>query len=78
MVVVAAELLEYENRLKIGYRIQDKATSQRLTKGWSLQVAIDARDARAAIRSPKILLEKMRADEARVPFLLASLSRPCR
>ena len=61
VVVVAAELLEYENRLKIGYRIRDKATRQRLTKGWSLQVAVDAKTSELQFVSPQILLDKMRA-----------------
>ena len=60
VVVVAAELLEYENRLKIGYRIRDKATGRRLTKGWSLQVAIDAKTSELQFVSPQILLEKLR------------------
>jgi len=60
IVVAAAEVLEYENRLKIGYRIRDKATSQRLTKGWSVQVAIDVKTRELQFVSPKILLEKMR------------------
>ena len=59
--MVAAEILEYENRLKIGYRIRDKETSQRLTKGWSVQVAIDAKTRELQFVSPKILLEKMRS-----------------
>ena len=60
VVMVAAELLEYENRLKIGYRIRDKATGQRLTKGWSVQVAVDAKTRALQFVSPKILIEKMR------------------
>jgi acyl-CoA thioester hydrolase len=60
IVVATAELLEYENRLKIGYRIRDKATRQRLTKGWSLQVAIDAKTSELQFVSPQILLEKLR------------------
>jgi acyl-CoA thioester hydrolase len=60
VVVVAAELLEYENRLKIGYRIRDKATGQRLTKGWSVQVAVDAKTRELQFVSPRILLEKLR------------------
>lgn len=60
LIVVRAEALEYENRLKIGYRICDKATGQRLTKGWSVQVAIDARTRELQFVSPQILIEKMR------------------
>ena len=59
-VIAKAELLEYENRLKIGYRIRDKATGQRLTKGWSVQVAVDAKRNELQFVSPKILLDKMR------------------
>ena len=59
IVVVAAELLEYENRLKIGYRIRDKETRQRLTKGWSVQVAIDAKTRELQFVSPRILIEKV-------------------
>ena len=60
LVVAAAELLEYENRLKIGYHIRDKTTGQRLTKGWSVQVAIDAKTRELQFVSPKVLVEKMR------------------
>ena len=60
IVVAAAELLEYENRLKIGYRIRDKASGQRLTKGWSVQVAIEAKTRELQFISPRILLDKMR------------------
>ncbi len=65
VVVAAAEILEYENRLKIGYRIRDKATGQRLTKGWSVQVAIEAKT-----RALQFV------DEAGVP--LPSCPRPAR
>ena len=60
VVVAVAELLEYENRLKIGYRITDRASGQRLTKGWSVQVAIDARTRELQFVSPKILIDKLR------------------
>lgn len=60
VVLAAAELLEYENRLKIGYRISDRASGQRLTKGWSVQVAIDAKTRDLQFVSPRILVEKMR------------------
>jgi acyl-CoA thioester hydrolase len=60
VVIVSAELLEYENRLKIGYAIRDKASGRRLTKGWSVQVAVDAKTNELQFVSPKILLDKMR------------------
>jgi acyl-CoA thioester hydrolase len=61
LVRVRAEVLEYENRLKIGYRITDRESGQRLTKGWSVQVAIDAATRELQFVSPKILIEKMLA-----------------
>jgi acyl-CoA thioester hydrolase len=59
-VLARADLLEYENRLKLGYRITDKATGERLTKGWSIQVAVDAKTNELQFVSPQILLDKMR------------------
>lgn len=60
VVIAAAEVLEYENRLKIGYRITDRASGQRLTKGWSVQVAIDAGTRELQFVSPRILTDKLR------------------
>ena len=60
VVVAVAELLEYENRLKIGYRITDRASRDRLTKGWSVQVAVDAKTQELQFVSPKILIDKLR------------------
>jgi acyl-CoA thioester hydrolase len=60
MVLARAEVLEYENRLKIGYQITDRASGERLTKGWSVQVAVDAKTRELLFVSPTILLDKMR------------------
>lgn len=60
VVVASASLLEYENRLKIGYAIRDQASGRRLTKGWSVQVAVDAKTNELQFVSPQILLDKMR------------------
>lgn len=59
LVLAEAELLEYENRLKIGYRIRDKTSGQRLTRGWSVQVAVDAKTHELQFVSPRILIDKM-------------------
>ena len=61
VVIAAAEVLEYENRLKLGYRIRDRASGERLTKGWSVQVAVDAKTRELQFVSPKVLLDKLRA-----------------
>jgi acyl-CoA thioester hydrolase len=58
-VIAQATLLEYENRLKLGYRIADAASDQRLTKGWSIQVAIDAKTRELQFVSPPALLNRL-------------------
>ena len=56
-----ATLLEYENRLKIGYLLTDIASGQRLTKGHSVQVAVLATTGELQFVSPAVLLEKVKA-----------------
>lgn len=58
-LVAQARLLEYENRLKLGYLIVDAVTRQPLTKGWSVQVAIDARTRELQFVSPPALLQRL-------------------
>jgi len=59
-VLVRAQLLEYENRLKIGYVISERESGERLTKGWSVQVALDAATQELQFVSPQVLIEKVR------------------
>ena len=56
-----AKLLEYENRLKIGYLLTDLESGERLTKGHSVQVAVHAATRELQFVSPAILLEKVGA-----------------
>ncbi len=60
---VEARLLEYENRIKIAYLISDCITGERLTKGYTTQVAIDAKTRELQFLSP--------------PIVLANLERAC-
>jgi len=60
IVTVRAELLEYENRLKIGYAIRDRASGERLTKGYSVQVAVEAKSMEMQLVSPRVLLERLK------------------
>jgi acyl-CoA thioester hydrolase len=60
---VEASLLEYENRIKIAYLISDCITGERLTKGYTTQVAIDAKTRELQFVSP--------------PIVLANLERAC-
>lgn len=58
-VRVTAKLTEWENRLKIKYIITDAETNQRLTKGHSIQVAVDMSNREMCFVSPSILFEKI-------------------
>lgn len=56
---VRAQLLEHENRLKIGYEIFDCASHTRLTKGYTIQVAVHAATQELQFVSPPVVLEKL-------------------
>jgi acyl-CoA thioester hydrolase len=56
---VRAQLLEYENRLKIGYEIFDRASSTRLTKGYTIQVAVSAATQELQFVSPPVVFKKL-------------------
>lgn len=56
---VRAELREYENRLKIAYEIRDATSGERLTKGYTVQVAVRVSDGELQYVSPECLLSKM-------------------
>jgi acyl-CoA thioester hydrolase len=59
IVIVSAELTEWENRLGIRYRIVDKATGKRLTRGQTYQVAVDMHTREMCFESPDILWQKL-------------------
>jgi acyl-CoA thioester hydrolase len=59
IVTVRAEIVEWENRLRINYLIVDKETGERLTKGYSIQVAVDLARNEMCFESPGILFEKL-------------------
>jgi len=56
---VEATLLEHENRIKIGYQIRDIETGERLTKGFTLQVAVDAATRELQFISPDIVFSNI-------------------
>jgi acyl-CoA thioester hydrolase len=58
---VTASLTEYENRLRIAYEIHDIATEVRMTKGYTVQVAVDARNGELQFVSPPVVLDKLEA-----------------
>lgn len=56
---VQAEIVEWENRLKIDYRIRDAGTDQVLTKAHTVQVAVDAASQELQYVCPSILWERL-------------------
>ncbi len=58
MINVEANLLEWEYRLKIGYVIRD-ADGKRLTKGWTVQVAVNLESGELHLGSPPALLDRL-------------------
>ena len=59
IIIVTATISEWENRLKVSYRIHDKATGDVLTKGHTVQVAVDFHTHEMQFVSPDILFEKL-------------------
>ena len=54
-----AELVEWENRLKVDYLITDTASGKRLTRASTTQVAVDIATGEMCFASPNILFEKL-------------------
>ena len=57
-ILVKATLREWENRLRIDYLITDEA-GQRLTKGRTIQVAVDMKSGEMCFVSPPVLFERL-------------------
>jgi len=58
-VRIKAEMVEWENRLKVKYLIEDTDTGQRLTKAYTVQVAVDMKSDEMLYASPDILYQKL-------------------
>ncbi|WP_051304900.1 acyl-CoA thioesterase [Chitinilyticum litopenaei] len=56
---VSATIVEWENRLKIAYRIHDAATGALLTKATTTQVAVSIATREMCFVSPDVLFEKL-------------------
>jgi acyl-CoA thioester hydrolase len=59
IVRVRATLEEWENRLKVSYLIEDAASGQRLTRAYTVQVALDMAKNEMLFVSPNILFQKL-------------------
>lgn len=56
---IAASIVEWQNRLKINYVIRDAATAQRLTNGYTVQVALELPSGEMLWETPAIFREKL-------------------
>ena len=58
-IVVTATIKEYEHRLRIAYLVTDALSGQRLTRGSTVQVAVDIETGEARFASPRVLLQRL-------------------
>ena len=58
-IEVTVGLIEWETRLKLNYLIRDANNGRRLTKGRTLQVAVNAQTEEMLWEAPQILREKL-------------------
>lgn len=58
-IEVVAELVEYQNRMKINYRIYDEQSKELLTKAHTVQVAVDMQSHEMQFESPPILAQRL-------------------
>ena len=58
-IIVEATLVEFEHRLKIQYLIVDQATGDKLTKAYSVQIAVDLANGETCFVAPKVLVDKI-------------------
>ena len=58
---VRAELVEWEFRLKIAYRISDADTGEAITRAETIQVAVDIATGEMCFASPPVLRQRLEA-----------------
>jgi len=58
-IKLRADIVEWENRLKINYLISDAVTGKRLTRASTTQVAVDIATKEMCFVSPAVLFEKL-------------------
>ncbi|ARU28596.1 thioesterase family protein [Cellvibrio sp. PSBB006] len=66
-VRVRCTLREWEYRLKLDYLISDAKTGERLTKAYTIQVAVDQQTGVMCFESPGVLRERLEAVIGRLP-----------
>ncbi len=58
-VDIRVELTEWENRLRLDYRIVDSVSKEKLSQGYSIQVAVDMRNQELQFILPAIFRDKV-------------------
>ncbi|NNG21867.1 acyl-CoA thioesterase [Telluria aromaticivorans] len=58
-LLLRAEIVEWENRLRIDYLISDAASGKRLNRATTSQVAVDLSNGEMCFVSPTVLFEKL-------------------
>ena len=58
-IKVRAEIVEWENRLKVEYKVTDAATGAKLTTGYTIQVAVDMMSGELQFVCPKALWDAL-------------------
>jgi acyl-CoA thioester hydrolase len=58
-LLLRAEIVEWENRLRIDYLISDAASGRRLNKATTTQVAVDIHSGEMCFVSPPVLFQKL-------------------
>ena len=56
-IIVRADLIEWENRLLINYLIRDAQSGERMTRGSSIQVAVDVASREMQFSSPAVFVD---------------------
>lgn len=56
---VRAQIVEWENRLRIDYLIRDAASGEVMTRGHTIQVAVDIANGEMCFASPPVLLQRL-------------------
>lgn len=58
-LLVRAQIVEWENRLKIEYQVRDAQDGQVLTRGYTIQVAVSDATGEMLYVSPPVLFERL-------------------
>ncbi|WP_299776284.1 thioesterase family protein [uncultured Pseudoteredinibacter sp.] len=61
-VKIIATIIEWEHRLKISYLIRDLVSEERITKAYTVQVAVDISNGEMLFASPPALIDRVEAN----------------